>query len=396
MNNQTTPVLVAAKRTAVGSFNGTLANTPAHQLGATCIKAVLADSGIAPEAVEDVILGQILTAGEGQNPARQAALKAGIPVTTPAISINKLCGSGMKAIHYAAQAIKLGDAQVVIAGGQESMSMAPHLLPKSRQGMRMGDWKMLDSMIVDGLTCAMNEYHMGVTAENVAQKFTISREEQDAYAVASQNKAEAAQTAGRFDAEICPIEIPQRKGDPIVFGKDEFIRHGVTIEKISGMRPAFNREGTVTAGNASGINDGAAVVIVTSLAKAEELGLKPMARIVAYGTAGVDPKIMGTGPIPATRQCLERAGWSLKDLDLIESNEAFAAQALAVNKELGWDISKVNIKGGAIAIGHPVGASGARIVTTLLYAMQEQQANKGLATMCIGGGQGVALAVERM
>ena len=395
MNENHTPVIVAAKRTATGNFNGTLASTPAHQLGATCIKALLAETGIAPETVDDVILGQILTAGEGQNPARQAALKAGVPVTTPAISINKLCGSGMKAIHYAAQAIKLGDAEIVIAGGQENMSMAPHLLPKSRQGVRMGEWKMLDSMIHDGLSCAMNHYHMGVTAENVATQYDINRDQQDAFAVASQNKAEAAQKAGKFDSQICPVEIPQRKGDPIVFAKDEFIRYGVTQDMLSGMRPAFNREGTVTAGNASGINDGAAAVIVTSLAKANELGLTPLAHIAAYATAGVDPSVMGTGPIPATRACLKRAGWGIDQLDLIESNEAFAAQALAVNKELGWDTDKVNVNGGAIALGHPVGASGARIVTTLLYAMQERQANKGLATMCIGGGQGIAMALEK-
>ena len=395
MNNLNTPVIVAAKRTPIGTFNGSIASLAANELGATCIRAILAETKLDPTLVEDVILGQILTAGEGQNPARQAALKANIPFTTPAISINKLCGSGMKAIHYAAQAIQLGDADIVLAGGQENMSISPHLLPHSREGRRMGDWSLADSMILDALTCAMNGYHMGVTAENVAKAYQIERHEQDAYAVASQNKAEQAQKAGKFEAEICPVSVPQRKSDPLVFAQDEYIRTGVTLDKISGLRPAFAKtDGTVTAGNASGINDGAAVVMVTSLAKAQELGLTPLARIVAYSSAGVDPSIMGTGPIPATQKCLKRAGWTIDDLDLIESNEAFAAQALAVNKALGWDTDKVNVNGGAIALGHPVGASGARIITTLLYAMRERGASKGLATMCIGGGQGIATALE--
>ena len=389
------PVIVMAKRTAVGSFGGTLASTAAHDLGSACIKDIVSTTGIDPEIIDEVIAGQILTAGQGQNPARQAAINADIPQKVPAISINKLCGSGMKAVHYAAQSITLGDASTIIAGGQENMSMAPHILSNSRNGKRMGDWKMMDTMINDALSCAFNKYHMGVTAENIAKKYSISRERQDAFAHASQSKASAAQKAGVFDEEIAPVTIMQRKGDAISFDKDEFIRHDLSLDKLTAMRPAFEKEGSVTAGNASGINDGAAMLLVMSEKKANQLHLEPMARIVSWATAGVDPSIMGTGPIPATRKCLERAGWKVDQLDLIESNEAFAAQALAVNQELGWDTSKVNVNGGAIALGHPVGASGARILTTLLHQMKRSSASKGLATMCIGGGQGIAVTVER-
>ena len=392
---RTTPVIVAAQRTATGTFSGTLSNMPAHQLGAPCIKALVQHSGIDPATIDEVIVGQILTAGEGQNPARQAAMHGGIPQEVPSISINKLCGSGMKAIHYAAQSITLGDASAVLAGGQENMSMAPHLLLGSRNGQRMGDWKMIDSMVNDALSCAFHRYHMGMTAENIAKKYSISREAQDEYALASQQKASAAQQAGIFDEEIVPVAIPQRKGDPIVFDADEYIRHGLTIDQLAKMRPAFDTEGSVTPGNASGINDGAAMLLVMSEERATQLGLEPMARIVSWAAAGVDPAIMGTGPIPATQKCLERAGWNIDQLDLIESNEAFAVQSLAVNQELGWDISKVNVNGGAIALGHPVGASGARILTTLLHQMKRSSASKGLATMCIGGGQGIAITLER-
>ncbi len=390
----TNVVIVDGVRTPVGAFGGTLASTPASKLGAIVIKALLERNGVAPEAVDEVIMGQILTAGTGQNPARQAAMEAGIPQECPSMSINKLCGSGLKAVHLAAQAIKCGDADVVIAGGQESMSLAPHVLPKSRDGQRMGDWKLQDTMLVDGLMDAFNNYHMGVTAENIAKKWGFTRDEQDAFAAASQQKAEKALADNVFANEIAKVEIPQRKGDPIVFEKDEYPKPGVTAEGLAKLRPAFDPEGTVTAGNASGINDGAAALLIMSEDKAKELGLTPMATIKAYANAGVDPAIMGTGPIPATRKCLDRAGWSVDDLDLIESNEAFAAQSMSVNTELGWDTDKVNISGGAIALGHPIGASGARVLVTLLHGMQRTGAKKGLATLCIGGGQGVSIAVE--
>lgn len=388
-------VIVAAGRTAIGNFGGSLAGVPAHTLGATVISGVLNQVGLKPEQVDEVIFGHVLTAGTGQNPARQAAIAAGIPETTPSMTINKVCGSGLKTVHLAAQAIMCGDADIIVAGGQENMSMSPHVLPKSRDGQKMGDWKLQDSMIVDGLWDAFNNYHMGVTAENIAKEFEISREEQDAFAAATQNKTEAAQAAGKFKDEIIPVEIPQRKGDPIIFDKDEFPRAGVTAEGLAKMRPAFDKEGTVTAANASGINDGAAAVIVMSESKAKELGLEPMATIAAYSSAGVNPAIMGTGPIPATQKCLEKAGWSHEDLDLVEANEAFAAQAISVNKGVGWDTDKVNVNGGAIALGHPIGASGCRVLVTLLHEMKRSDAKKGLATLCIGGGQGVALAVER-
>lgn len=388
-------VIVAAVRTAVGNFGGSLATIPAHTLGAAVIADVIKRAGIKPEQVDEVIFGQVLTGGTGQNPARQAAILAGLPYAVPCMTINKVCGSGLKTVHLAAQAIKCGDADIIVAGGQESMSLSPHVLPKSRVGTKMGDWKMQDSMIVDGLWDAFNDYHMGVTAENIAKKYEISRQEQDEFAASSQQKAEAAQKAGRFDDQITPIEIPQRKGDPIVFNKDEFPRPGVTAESISGMRPAFDKEGTVTAANASGLNDGAAAVLVMSESKAKELGLEPLATIKSYSSAGVDPAIMGTGPIPSSKLCLKKAGWSVEDLDLIEANEAFAAQAISVNRDLGWDTNKVNVNGGAISIGHPIGASGCRILVTLLHEMKRSDAKKGLATLCIGGGQGVALAVER-
>jgi len=388
-------VIVAAVRTAVGNFGGSLAGLPAHTLGATVIADVIKRAGIKPEQVDEVIFGQVLTAGTGQNPARQAAIHAGLPNSVPCMTINKVCGSGLKTVHLAAQAIKCGDAEIIIAGGQESMSLSPHVLPKSRIGTKMGDWKMQDSMIVDGLWDAFNNYHMGITAENIAKKYDISRQEQDEFAAASQQKAEAAQKAGKFDEEIVPVEIPQRKGDPIVFNKDEFPKPGVTAENISGMRPAFDKEGTVTAANASGLNDGAAAVLVMSESKAKELGLEILATIKSYSSAGVDPAIMGTGPIPASKLCLKKAGWSAEDLDLIEANEAFAAQAISVNKDVGWDTNKVNVNGGAISIGHPIGASGCRILVTLLHEMKRSNAKKGLATLCIGGGLGVALAVER-
>ncbi len=388
-------VIVAAARTPIGSFGGALANTPAHTLGAAAIKSLLEKTGLEPAQVDEVILGQVLTAGAGQNPARQAAIEAGLPHSVPSMTINKVCGSGLKAVHLAAQAIKCGDADIIIAGGQENMSQAPHLLPKSRVGAKMGDWKLLDSMIIDGLWDAFNDYHMGMTAENIVNKFGISREEQDRFAAQSQQKTEKAQADGVFDEEIVPVSIPQRKADPIIFDKDEYPKQGVTEEKIAKLRPAFTREGTVTAANASGLNDGAAAVVVMSRAKADELGLPIMAGISAYASAGVDPAIMGTGPIPATERCLGKAGWTVDDLDLVEANEAFAAQAISVNNGLGWDAQKVNISGGAIALGHPIGASGCRVLVTLLHAMQRRDAHKGLATLCIGGGQGVALAVER-
>ena len=388
-------VIVSAARTAVGKFGGSLAKVAAPDLGAIVIKAALERAGVTPEQVSDVIMGQVLTAGSGQNVARQASIKAGLPTAVPAMTINKVCGSGLKAVMLAANAIIAGDSEIVVAGGQENMSAAPHVLPGSRDGFRMGDAKLIDSMIVDGLWDVYNQYHMGVTAENVAKEYGITREEQDAFAALSQNKAEAAQKAGRFDAEIVPVEIPQRKGEPLRFTTDEFVRHGVTAESLAGLKPAFSKEGTVTAANASGINDGAAAVVVMSAKKAEALGLKPLARIKAYASGGVDPKVMGMGPVPASKRCLERAGWSASDLDLMEINEAFAAQALAVNKQMGWDTSKINVNGGAIAIGHPIGASGCRILVTLLYEMQRRDAKRGLASLCIGGGMGVALALER-
>ncbi len=389
-------VIVDAARTAIGKFEGSLAAIPASSLGARVIKALLERNGLTPGQIDEVILGQVLTAGVGQNPARQAAIEAGLPVEVPAMTVNKVCGSGMKAVQLAVQAIRCGDADLIIAGGQENMNLAPHVLPRSRIGMRMGEWPLIDSMIQDGLWDIFNDYHMGCTAENVAERFGISREEQDAFAAGSQQKAEAAQNAHRFVDEIVPVEIPRRKQDPLVFVVDEFPRHGTTIETLAGLRAAFKTEnGTVTPGNASGINDGAAAVVVASARKARELGLEPLAHVAAYANAGVDPAIMGTGPIPATRRCLAKAGWQVGDLDLIEANEAFAAQAIAVNRELGWDTGRVNVNGGAIALGHPIGASGARILVTLLHEMQKRDLHKGLATLCIGGGQGVATAVER-
>jgi len=388
-------VIVAAARTAVGSFGGSLSTLSASELGATVLKALLDQTGVASDQIDEVILGQVLTAGVGQNPARQTAINAGLPHQVPAMTINKVCGSGLKAVQLAMQAIACGDAQIVIAGGQESMSQSAHILPRSREGQRMGDWKMVDTMIVDGLWDAFNQIHMGVTAENIAKKFAFSREAQDAFAAGSQQKAEAAIKAGRFVDEIVPVSIPQRKGDPLVVAQDEFPRPGTTAESLAKLKPAFDKAGTVTAGNASGINDGAAMVMVMTASKAKELGLKPLARLVAFASAGVDPAIMGTGPIPATTKCLEKAGWTPADLDLVEANEAFAAQAMSVNQEIGWDQSKVNVNGGAISLGHPIGASGARVLVTLLHEMQKRDAKKGLATLCIGGGQGVALAVER-
>jgi acetyl-CoA C-acetyltransferase len=387
-------VIVAAARTAVGKFGGSLAKVPAPELGATVIKALLERSGVAADVINEVILGQVLTAGSGQNPARQAALKAGLPNGVPAYVVGKVCGSGLKATHLAAQAIRLGDADIIIAGGQENMSAAPHVLPNSRDGQRMGDWKMADTMIVDGLWDVYNQYHMGVTAENVAKKFEISRAQQDEFAAASQQKAEAAQKAGRFKDEIVPVEIASRKGT-VVFDSDEFIKPGVTAESLSSLRPAFDKAGGVTAGNASGLNDGAAAVLMMSAARAKDLGLKTLVKVRAYASAGLDPSIMGMGPVPASRLCLEKAGWKAHDLDLMEINEAFAAQACAVNKEMGWDTSKINVNGGAIAIGHPIGASGCRILVTLIHEMIRRDARKGLASLCIGGGMGVALAVER-
>ena len=388
-------VIVAAGRTAVGKFGGTLAKIPASDLGAHVIKGLLAKTGLKPEQISDVILGQVLTAGVGQNAARQAAIRAGLPDMVPAMTINKVCGSGLKATHLAAQAIKAGDAEIVIAGGQENMSISGHVLAGSRDGFRMGEAKLVDSMIVDGLWDVYNQYHMGVTAENVAAKYGVTRADQDAFALASQQKAEAAQKSGKFKDEIIPIEIPQRKGAPLVFDSDEYPKHGSTLEALAGLRPAFDKAGTVTAGNASGINDGAAAVIMMSAKKAQELGLKPLAAVRAYSSAGVDPKIMGMGPVPASQLCLKKAGWGINDLDLMEINEAFAAQAIAVNREMKWDTSKVNVNGGAIAIGHPIGASGCRILVTLLHEMIRRDAKKGFASLCIGGGMGVALAVER-
>ncbi len=388
-------VIVAAARTAVGKFGGTLAGTPAPELGATVIKALLERSGLSGEQISEVILGQVLTAGSGQNAARQAVIKSGLPQAVPAFTINKVCGSGLKSVMLAAQAIRDGDSDIIIAGGQENMSLAPHVLPNSRNGQRMGDWKLVDTMIVDGLWDVYNQYHMGITAENVAKKYGITREQQDALALGSQQKASAAQDAGRFKDEIVPVSIAQRKGDPILFAADEFINKKTNAEALAGLRPAFDKAGSVTAGNASGLNDGAAGVMVMSAAKAAALGLKPLARIASYASAGLDPAIMGMGPVPAARKALARAGWSPADLDLLEINEAFAAQACAVHQEMGWDMSKVNVNGGAIAIGHPIGASGCRILVTLLHEMIKRDAKKGIASLCIGGGMGVALTLER-
>jgi len=388
-------VIVAAGRTAVGKFGGTLAKIPAADLGAHVIRGLLAKTGLKPEQISEVILGQVLTAGVGQNAARQAAIRAGLPDMVPAMTINKVCGSGLKATHLAAQAIKAGDAEIIIAGGQENMSISSHVLAGSRDGFRMGDAKLVDSMIVDGLWDVYNNYHMGVTAENVAAKYGVTRADQDAFALASQQKTEAAQKAGKFKDEILPLEIPQKKGAALVFDMDEYPKHGSTLDALAGLRAAFDKNGTVTAGNASGINDGAAAVIMMSAKKAQELGLKPLATIRAYSSAGVDPKIMGMGPVPASQLCLKKAGWSVGDLDLMEINEAFAAQAIAVNREMKWDTNKVNVNGGAIAIGHPIGASGCRILVTLLHEMIRRDAKKGFASLCIGGGMGVALAVER-
>jgi len=388
-------VIVAAARTAIGKFGGTLAKIPAPELGAIVITEVLKRAGVKPEQVDEVIMGQVLTAGAGQNPARQALIKAGLPVSIPAMTINVVCGSGLKAVMLAAQAIGNGDAEIVVAGGQENMSLAPHVLMNSRDGFRMGDVKMIDSMIVDGLWDVYNKYHMGITAENVAKQYGIDRGTQDAFALASQKKAGAAQDAGRFKEEIVPVLIPQKKGDPISFEADEFVNKKTSAEALSGLRPAFDKEGTVTAGNASGINDGAAAVLVMSEARAKALGLTPLARIKSFATTGVDPKIMGMGPVPASKRALAKADWKPADLDVMEINEAFAAQACAVNKEMGWDTSKINVNGGAIALGHPIGASGCRILVSLLYEMKRSGAKKGLASLCIGGGMGVALAVER-
>ena len=388
-------VIVDAARTAIGSFGGQLSGIPANTLGAKVISELLKRTGISGDRIDEVILGQVLTAGTGQNPARQAAMQAGLPDSVPAMTINKVCGSGLKAIHLATQAICCGDAEFVIAGGQENMSMAPHVLPRSRNGTKMGNWELVDSMISDGLWDAFNDYHMGVTAENIAKEFSISRSEQDEFAAVSQNKVEKAQQTRIFREEIIPYEIPQRKGEPVIFDTDEFPRKSTTVESLSKLRPAFDKAGTVTAGNASGINDGAAIAILTTQENADMLGLKPLAKIVAYASAGVNPAIMGTGPIPASLRCLEKAGWTIDDLDLIEANEAFAAQAILVNRKMGWDTAKVNVNGGAIALGHPIGASGARVLVSLLYEMQRRKVAKGLATLCIGGGQGVALAVER-
>jgi len=387
-------VIVAAGRTAVGKFGGALSKIPASELGAHVIKHLIQQTGIDPAAVSELILGQVLTAGVGQNPARQAGIKAGLPDMIPAFTINKVCGSGLKATHLAAQAIKLGDADIVIAGGQESMSLSPHVLPNSRDGFRMGDTKLVDTMIVDGLWDVYNQYHMGITAENVAKKYDVSRAAQDEFALASQQKVEAAQKAGKFKDEIIPFEIVGKKGTTVV-DTDEYPKHGSTLESLSSLRPAFAKDGTVTAGNASGINDGAAAVVMMSASRAKALGLTPLARIKAYSSAAIDPSIMGMGPVSASRLCLKKAGWTHEDLDLMEINEAFAAQAIAVNREMGWDTSKINVNGGAIALGHPIGASGARILVSLLHEMQRRDAKRGLASLCIGGGMGVALAVER-
>ena len=388
-------VIVAATRTAVGKFGGSLAKIAAPELGAMVVRDLLVRSGVSADQIGEVIMGQVLTAGSGQNPARQTELKAGLDKQTPGLTINAVCGSGLKAVMLAAQAVATGDSEIVIAGGQENMSASPHVLPHSRDGQRMGDWKMVDSMIVDGLWDVYNQYHMGITAENVAKKYGITREQQDALALASQTKAAAAQDAGRFKDEITTVTIPQKKGDPIVFAADEYVNRKTNAEALAGLRPAFDKTGGVTAGNASGINDGAAAVMVMTARKAAALGLTPMGRIASYATSGLDPAFMGMGPVPASTKALRRAGWTSADLDLLEINEAFAAQACAVNQEMGWDVSKVNVNGGAIAIGHPIGASGCRILVTLLHEMQRSNAKKGLAALCIGGGMGVALTLER-
>jgi acetyl-CoA C-acetyltransferase len=391
----TQAVIVAAARSAIGKFGGALAKVPAPELGAVVIKELLRRARLAPEQVDEVILGQVLTAGSGQNPARQAVIKSGLPVAVPAMTINKVCGSGLKAVMLAAQAIAHGDADVVIAGGQENMSLAPHVLLGSRDGFRMGDAKMIDSMIVDGLWDVYNQYHMGITAENVAREYGIDRNQQDEFALASQRKAAAAQDAGRFKDEIVPVVIPQKKGDPVSVDADEFINRKSNAEALAGLKPAFDKAGSVTAGNASGLNDGAAAVIVMSETRARALGLAPLARIRAFASAGVDPKMMGMGPAPSSRKALEKSGWRAAEVDLMEINEAFAAQACAVNKDMGWDTGRINVNGGAIALGHPIGASGCRILVTLLHEMQRRDAHKGLASLCIGGGMGVALTVER-
>ena len=397
MNNSDNPIVIAAAaRTAIGNFLGTLASTPAHMLAAEVIKAVLQRANLSAEQVDEVILGQVLTAGCGQNPARQAIIAAKLPETVPGMTINKVCGSGLKSIHSGMQAIMCGDAEIVVAGGQENMSLSPHLLTQSRSGIRMGDAQLLDSMIIDGLIDAFQPIHMGITAENIAEKYQFTREQQDTFALASQHKAQAAIAAGRFKDEIIPLMIPQRRKDPVCFEQDEFPRSGLSIADLEKLRPAFKKDGTVTAGNASGINDGAAAVVLMTLKKAESLGIEPLARIVSIASAGVDPNIMGTGPIPASTRCLEKASWEKTELDLIESNEAFAAQALAVNHSMGWDTDKVNVNGGAIALGHPIGASGCRILVSLLYEMKRRKASKGLATLCIGGGQGIAIAVASL
>ncbi|ART48356.1 acetyl-CoA C-acetyltransferase [Acidovorax carolinensis] len=388
-------VIVSAARTAVGKFGGALAKTPATELGSIVIREAIARAGLASDQIGEVIMGQVLAAGVGQNPARQASMKAGVAKETPALTINAVCGSGLKAVMLAAQAVAWGDSEIVVAGGQENMSLAPHVLNGSRDGQRMGDWKLIDSMIVDGLWDVYNQYHMGITAENVAKAYGITRDMQDALALASQQKAAAAQDAGKFADEIVGVSLAQKKGDPILFNADEYLNRKTNAEVLAGLRPAFDKAGTVTAGNASGINDGAAAVVVMSAKKAAALGLKPLARIAAFGTSGLDPATMGMGPVPASRKALQRAGWNAADVDLFELNEAFAAQACAVNKELAIDPAKVNVNGGAIAIGHPIGASGCRILVTLLHEMQRRDAKKGLAALCIGGGMGVSLALER-
>ncbi|MCV0427649.1 MAG: acetyl-CoA C-acetyltransferase [Roseibium sp.] len=393
MSASTDVVIVSATRTPVGSFNGSFANVPAHELGALVMKSAMEQAGVASDDIDEVVFGQVLTAGEGQNPARQAAIKAGIPDSSTAWTLNQVCGSGLRTVAIAAQQIQTGDATIMMAGGQENMSLSPHCA-HMRNGYKMGDFKMIDTMIKDGLWDAFNGYHMGQTAENVAEKWQINREQQDEFAVASQNKAEAAQKAGKFKDEITPVTVKERRSERVV-EDDEYIRHGATMDSVAKLRPAFTKEGSVTAANASGLNDGAAAILVMSAAEAEKRGLKPLARIASWATAGVDPAIMGSGPIPASRKALEKAGWSAADLDLVEANEAFAAQACAVNKDMGWNPDIVNVNGGAIAIGHPIGASGARILTTLLHEMVRRDAKKGLATLCIGGGMGVAMCLER-
>jgi len=388
-------VIVAAVRTAVGKFGGTLSKTPAPELGAAVVTDLLRRAKLSGDQINELIFGQVLAAGAGQNPARQTVIRSGLPQSVPALTINAVCGSGLKAVMLGAQAIRDGDSEIIIAGGQESMSLAPHVLPGSREGQRMGDWTLIDSMIVDGLFDVYNKYHMGITAENVAKKYDITREKQDALALGSQRKAAAAQEAGRFKDEIVPFSIAQKKGDPIVFAADEFINKKTSAEVLAGLRPAFDKTGTVTAGNASGLNDGAAGVVLMTAQKAQALGLKPLARIASYATVALDPSIMGMGPVPASQKALQRAGWKPQDLDLLEINEAFAAQACAVNNEMGWDTSKVNVNGRAIAIGHPIGASGCRILVTLVHEMVRRDAKKGLASLCVGGGMGVALAIER-